>query len=131
MTLTSAMKKLTGAATAATLMLLFIGLPAAPAAGERAKTVIYFDSEGDVGYGWLESPRAKCIKNRKIVFFHSKRSYGANFPEDFTRIGTTRSDGEGNFQITFSKYREGRFVAKARKTEDCNADRHGSIWDDL
>jgi hypothetical protein len=93
------------------------------AATPASTTVTIKGKNGDF-HGTIDSPKLnRCAKNRTVNVFKQKGAQQA--PKTDTKIGSDKSELAGDHGVWStgnSGFKEGRFYARAPKTEGCRAD---------
>ena len=85
--------------------------PGVATAATTPTTVTIKGPQGDF-YGKVKSEKARCVKDRKVQVFKVKSTGDKKIATDF-------SDNNGNWSVGTTGYKNGKFYAKATKTEFC------------
>ena len=95
-------------AIVASAALLF---PSVASAAATPTTVTIKGPQGDF-HGKVKSEKTRCVKDRKVKVFKVKASGDI-------KIASDTSDNDGSWSVGTTGYKNGRFYAKAQKTDNC------------
>jgi hypothetical protein len=98
------------AAVFASAALLF---PSVASAALTPTDVTIRGPQGDF-YGKVKSERPRCVRDRKVKVYKAKSSGDL-------KIATDMSNDDGEWSVGTTGYKNGRFYAKATRTDDCKA----------
>jgi hypothetical protein len=102
-----------------------IGMSTSASAGGAAETKVTIKGPGDV-YGYVKSPKVKCMDDRKVTVFKQKGARGGG--NDVKMASDNASLNGDRYQWSVGNPGiQGKFYARAGRIPGCKADNSKTI----